>query len=118
MSFLAAFLIHVGFSYVTLPAGRMIPDPLFRIYLAKINAAKHGGDSGTYDAEGRFIPQFFADFFSKFGDKMDDGEWGLTFAQAIYGSKSQRTLGDPFGFLSSVLECTCTALCVAVKRLR
>ncbi|KAF7794005.1 hypothetical protein EIP86_005132 [Pleurotus ostreatoroseus] len=112
MAFFATILIHIGFSYVTLPPGQIIPDPLFRIYLNNVNAAKHGGDTGTYDAEGRFIPQFFADFFSKFGSKMDNGDWGMTFKQAINGSISQRAVGDPFGLLSAFLEWNATYLTI------
>lgn len=51
----SVFIIHFNFSYPTCPG--YLPDPFFRIYLANIHKAKHGSDTGTYDNEGRFIPQ-------------------------------------------------------------
>lgn len=55
LSLLSMLIIHSNFSYPTVHG--WIPDPLFRIYLDNINKAKHGSDTGTYDNEGRFIPQ-------------------------------------------------------------
>ena len=55
-SVVAVFVIHSAFSYFSLPRHQWLPDPLFRIYLQRINRCKHGSDTGTYDAEGRFVP--------------------------------------------------------------
>ena len=55
LSVFAVFLVHVNFSYPTCPG--WVPDPFFRVYLDNIHKAKHGSDTGTYDNEGRFVPQ-------------------------------------------------------------
>lgn len=55
LSILFPLLIHLGLSYATVDG--MLPDPLLRINTNNIHMAKHGSDSGTYDNEGRFIPQ-------------------------------------------------------------
>ncbi|KAI1463598.1 uncharacterized protein F4812DRAFT_468504 [Daldinia caldariorum] len=33
-----------------------LPDPFFRVFLADVHRAKHGSDTGAFDAEGRFVP--------------------------------------------------------------
>lgn len=55
ISFIAMFIIHSGLAYFTCPT--LLPDIFFRLYLKNIHKAKHGSDTGTYDTEGRFIPQ-------------------------------------------------------------
>jgi hypothetical protein len=44
----------------------MLPDPFFRVYLARVHKDKHGSDTGTYDTEGRFVPQNFENIFAKY----------------------------------------------------
>lgn len=109
MAFMAAFIIHSGFSYVTQPRYHYLPDPLFRIYIKQIHNAKHGSDSNTYDNEGRFRPQQLADFFSKYGKKLDNGnghgDYGLTFGEALRGAWSQRCVFDFFGVFAAYFEC-------------
>lgn len=114
LALLATFVIHTGFSYASLPAGHWLPDPLFRIRAAGIHQCKHGGDSGAYDNEGRYRAQQLADFFSKYGDRVpqrdgregeDEGEWGMTYAQALHGARSQRCLFDFFGTFAALFEC-------------
>lgn len=51
----AVVIIHANFSYPTCPG--LLPDPFFRLYVDNIHKAKHGSDTGTYDNEGRFVPQ-------------------------------------------------------------
>lgn len=95
----SVFAIHFNFSYPTVPGH--LPDPLFRIYLKNIHKDKHGSDSGTYDSEGRFVPQKFEDMFSKYADDRDyvtlKDVWNLL--------KGQRVLFDPFGWVAVILEC-------------
>ncbi|KAM3225247.1 hypothetical protein ACQJBY_058160 [Aegilops geniculata] len=38
----------------------------FDIYIANIQKGIHGSDSGSYDAQGRFVPAKFNDIFTKF----------------------------------------------------
>lgn len=96
---LSVLVIHVNFSYPTVPG--YIPDPFFRIYIKNIHKDKHGSDSGTYDTEGRFMPQKFEDMFSKYADDRDyitaRDVWDLL--------KGQRVVADPFGWAAVLFEC-------------
>ncbi|KAJ5981964.1 hypothetical protein N7451_012064 [Penicillium sp. IBT 35674x] len=76
---LATLIININFSYPTRLAYSWFPDPWFRVYVPSIHKAKHGSDSGTYDPEGRFLPQLFENLFPKW-DQDDDAlfEWGTT----------------------------------------
>jgi peroxygenase len=99
LSLFSVVVIHFNFSYPTVPGH--LPDPFFRIYLKNIHKDKHGSDSGTYDSEGRFVPQKFEDTFSKYADDRDyvtlKDVWNLL--------KGQRVLFDPFGWVAGILEC-------------
>lgn len=97
---LAVFIIHANFSYPTVSG--WLPDPFFRIYAARIHKDKHGSDSGTYDTEGRFVPQKFEDIFSKYasGDKQ-----GITLPEVFNYMKGQRVVLDPFGWGGAFFEC-------------
>ncbi|KAB5546839.1 Caleosin related protein-domain-containing protein [Coniochaeta sp. 2T2.1] len=104
LSLFSVFIIHANFSYPTLPS--IFPDPLFRIYIAAIHKCKHGSDSGTYDTEGRFIPQKFEDIFSKYGKGKD----GLTIWDLWDFHKGQRLLVDPIGWGGQIFEWLATYL--------
>jgi peroxygenase len=99
LSVLAVGIIHGNFSYPTVPG--YLPDPLFRIYTDNIHKDKHGSDTGTYDTEGRFIPQKFEDMFSKYAGGKDSLNvwdiWNLL--------KGQRLIADPIGWGGAVFEC-------------
>ncbi|GJE86773.1 caleosin domain-containing protein [Phanerochaete sordida] len=112
LSLLAMTVIHGGFSWYSLPPGRWLPDPFFRIYIKDVNGAKHGSDTGTYDHEGRFRAQQFADFFSKYGEQLSDGSWGITYPDALKGARGQRCVNDPFGWLAELFEWTATWLTI------
>ncbi|KAF8248995.1 Caleosin-domain-containing protein [Wilcoxina mikolae CBS 423.85] len=105
LSLLSMFIIHVNFSYPSCPS--LIPDPFFRLYLLNIHKTKHGSDTGTYDNEGRFVPQKFEDFFSKYGDGEKDG---LTAWEIWEGIKGQRVIMDPIGWGGAVFEWVATYL--------
>ncbi|KAM0258098.1 hypothetical protein ACHAQJ_004003 [Trichoderma viride] len=95
---LSVFIIHGNFSYATVPG--YLPDPLFRIYVKNIHKGKHGSDSGTYDTEGRFVPQKFEDMFSKYADDKDY----VTMRDVLNLLKGQRLLADPFGWGGAFFE--------------
>lgn len=96
---IAVVVVHFAFSYPTVSG--LIPDPFFRIYLKNIHKSKHGSDSGTYDNEGRFVPQKFEDMFSKYADDKDY----ITVRDVFNMLKGQRLLADPFGWAAVSIEC-------------
>jgi peroxygenase len=100
LSAFAAFIINVNLSYPTQPS--WVPDPLFRIYVKNIHKNKHGSDSMTYDAEGRFMPQKFEDIFAKY-DRGHKG--GLDRGDLARFHKGQRMTMDLFGWSATFLEC-------------
>ncbi|KAK4108277.1 Caleosin-domain-containing protein [Canariomyces notabilis] len=108
-SFLAMVIINGNFSYPTRLAKSYIPDPLFRVYVGSIHKAKHGSDSGTYDREGRFLPQNFEDMFSK---------WDVTGSGSLSASelwnmiKGNRLAVDPYGWGAAIFEFGTTWLLV------
>ncbi|KAJ5040456.1 uncharacterized protein L3040_006112 [Drepanopeziza brunnea f. sp. 'multigermtubi'] len=101
LSLLSLVIIHANFSYPTLPPGHWLPDPFFRIHIAQVHKDKHGSDSGTYDAEGRFVPQKFEDIFAKYasGDKQ-----GITLKEVFDYMKGQRLYADPAGWGAAAFE--------------
>ncbi|KAI9661113.1 MAG: hypothetical protein M1821_009440 [Bathelium mastoideum] len=99
LSLLATFIIHANFSYPTLPT--FFPDPFLRVHIQNIHKDKHGSDSGTYDTEGRFIPQKFEDMFSKYADGKDY----MTIWDISRLMKGQRCIVDPIGWGAQFFEC-------------
>ncbi|RDW72758.1 uncharacterized protein DSM5745_07930 [Aspergillus mulundensis] len=108
-SLAAVLIINLNFSYPTRLAHSFLPDPRFRVYVDSIYKAKHGSDSGTFDAEGRFVPQAFEDMFSKYdGDK--DG--ALTFSELFGMMHGNRCAVDPFGWGAAFFEWATTWLLI------
>jgi peroxygenase len=99
---LSVLIIHFFFSYPSCPS--ILPDPLFRIYISRIHATKHGSDTGTYDNEGRFVPQKFEDIFAKYADGRDY----LTLSDVARVVKGQRVILDPVGAGGAVFEWAAT----------
>ncbi|TLS21451.1 uncharacterized protein PpBr36_10311 [Pyricularia pennisetigena] len=98
LSLLSVFIIHANFSYPTSPS--WIPDGFFRIYLDRIHKDKHGSDTGTYDTEGRFVPQKFEDIFSKYARGQDS----LTWRDVLKVLHGQRLIADPIGWFGAMFE--------------
>ncbi|TPX59930.1 plant seed peroxygenase [Powellomyces hirtus] len=96
---MAVFVIHGGFSYPSLDS--YIPHPGFPIYIKNIHRCKHGSDTGTYDTEGRYIPQRFEEIFSKF-DRGKKG--GLTLGDIFYMTNEIRNVMDFFGMFANKFE--------------
>ncbi|KAF2793983.1 Caleosin-domain-containing protein [Melanomma pulvis-pyrius CBS 109.77] len=92
LSLLAVLIIHANLSYPTSPS--WLPDPFFRIYLADIHRDKHGSDTGTYDNEGRYVPQKFEDIFTKYAE----GREYLTLRDVGNVIMGQRCISDPIGW--------------------
>lgn len=95
-SLFIAFVIHVFMSLPTAePWLGIFPfDPLFRIWTKNIHKGKHGSDSGTFDTEGRFIPQKFEEVFTKWGT--DKERMSLS---ELYQMTSDLSVAmDPFGW--------------------
>ena len=99
LSWVAVLVIHGNFSYPT--CSGWLPDPFFRIFLKNIHEDKHGSDTGTYDTEGRFIPQRFEDIFSKYAEGRDY----LTIWDVSNVLKGQRCIADPIGWGGAFFEC-------------
>ncbi|EFY86741.1 caleosin domain containing protein [Metarhizium acridum CQMa 102] len=95
---LAVLVIHGNFSYPTVSG--ILPDPFFRIYLENIHKDKHGSDSGTYDTEGRFVPQKFEDMFAKYSNGQDF----MTISSIIHLLNGQRLIADPVGLGGAFFE--------------
>ncbi|KLU91837.1 hypothetical protein MAPG_10786 [Magnaporthiopsis poae ATCC 64411] len=98
LSLLAVFVIHSNFSYPTCPT--WLPDPLFRVYVERIHKDKHGSDTGTYDTEGRFVPQKFEDIFAKYAADKDSLTWDDV-KSLLHG---QRLIADPIGWFGAFFE--------------
>ncbi|KEY69579.1 hypothetical protein S7711_06208 [Stachybotrys chartarum IBT 7711] len=101
---LSVFIIHGNFSYPSVPG--YLPDPFFRVYLENIHKDKHGSDSGTYDTEGRFVPQKFEDMFAKYADGKDS----MTIWDVWNLLKGQRLIADPIGWGGAFFEWIATYL--------
>ena len=100
LALFATFIIHAALSY---PSGSgVLPDPFFRIYVANVHRNKHGSDSMTFDAEGRFRPQHFEDFFAKYASNNKKGLTKWDIATALRG---QAFAWDLFGCSTAFLEC-------------
>ncbi|CRG87595.1 putative peroxygenase 3 [Talaromyces islandicus] len=100
-SIFAVLVININFSYPTRLAYSWFPDPWFRIYVHSVHKAKHGSDSGTYDPEGRFVPQQFENIFSKYDG---DSDGALTLSELFKLMHGHRCAADPFGWGAAFFE--------------
>lgn len=108
LALLAVLIIHANFSYPTLPPGSWIPDLFFRIWTDRIHKDKHGSDTGTYDHEGRFIPQRFEEIFTKYAR---DGDGESISLREVWGvMRGQRCIADPIGWGGALFEWIATWL--------
>ncbi|KAL2018110.1 hypothetical protein VTK56DRAFT_1240 [Thermocarpiscus australiensis] len=106
-SLLAAIIVNGSLSYPTRLPYSYWPDPWFRVFVGGIHKAKHGSDSGTYDREGRFVPQSFEDMFSKWDVQ---GRGSLSATELWHLIASNRLVADPFGWGAAFFEFAATWL--------
>lgn len=84
------------------------------IFLKNVHRDKHGSDTGTYDHEGRFVPQRFEDIFAKYAEGRDY----LTIWDVGNVLKGQRCIADPIGWGGAFFECKSSQfLCLRVSLL-
>jgi len=103
LSVIAVFIIHANFSYPT--GTSYLPDPFFRIHTERVHKDKHGSDSGSYDNEGRFVPQKFEDIFAKYaGSEKGTGKDAITFPEVISMLNGTRAIGDVIGAGGAIFE--------------
>ncbi|XP_044478273.1 probable peroxygenase 5 isoform X1 [Mangifera indica] len=95
----SAALIHMAISPVTTES--KLPDVKLPIVVKNIAKGKHGSDSGTYDAQGRFVPAKFEEIFSKHAHAHDDS---LTSDELMEMLKTNRQPNDFKGWVASFAE--------------
>ncbi|XP_044494404.1 probable peroxygenase 5 [Mangifera indica] len=95
----SASLIHMAISPVTTES--KLPNVKLPIVVKNIAKGKHGSDSGTYDAQGRFVPAKFEEIFSKHAHAHDDS---LTSDELMEMLKTNRQPNDFKGWVASFAE--------------
>ncbi|KAJ1698859.1 hypothetical protein LUZ63_007371 [Rhynchospora breviuscula] len=96
----AAGLIVGGLSGATAPPGT-IPGLLDPVYVENIKKGIHRSHSGSYDKEGRFVPEKFEEAFAKYGKTKPNALTLLEIDQLIKGNREPN---DPMGPLSETVE--------------
>ncbi|KAJ0495074.1 putative plant seed peroxygenase [Helianthus annuus] len=99
LSSFAAVFINVGLSGKTRP-GKRYPNLLFPIHIANIKMAKHGSDSGVYDAHGRFVPSKFEEIFHKYARTNSEALTTDELDEFLKGNREPKDYGGWIGGLS------------------
>ncbi|XP_076888680.1 putative peroxygenase 4 [Bidens hawaiensis] len=99
LSSFAAFFINVGLSGKTRP-GTKCPNLLFPINIENIKMAKHGSDSGVYDAHGRFVPSKFEEIFHKYACTHPDALTADELNEFVKGNREPKDYAGWIGGLS------------------
>ncbi|KAK1413713.1 hypothetical protein QVD17_35491 [Tagetes erecta] len=99
LSSVAAVFINVGLSGKTRP-GKKWPNLRFPIYVENIKMAKHGSDSGVYDAHGRFVPSKFEEIFHKYARTRPDALTSDELNEFVKGNREPKDYGGWIGGLS------------------
>ncbi|XP_076947202.1 putative peroxygenase 4 [Bidens hawaiensis] len=100
LSSFAAVFINVGLSGKTRP-GTKCPNLLFPINIENIKMAKHGSDSGVYDAHGRFVPSKFEVIFHKYARTHPDVLTAEELNEFIKGNREPK---DYAGWIGGLAE--------------
>ncbi|KAK9074557.1 hypothetical protein SSX86_007155 [Deinandra increscens subsp. villosa] len=99
LSSFAAVFINVGLSGKTRP-GKKCPNLLFPIFIENIKMAKHGSDSGVYDAHGRFVPSKFEEIFHKYARTHPDALTTDELNEFVKGNREPKDYAGWIGGLS------------------
>ncbi|XP_027361519.1 probable peroxygenase 5 [Abrus precatorius] len=94
-----AVFINLFLSQSTRPG--KFPSLLFPIEIKNIQFGKHGSDTGTYDAEGRFVPSKFEEIFTKHAHTHQNA---LTYDELKEMIKANREPKDFKGRIGSFVE--------------
>ncbi|XP_057445494.1 probable peroxygenase 5 [Lotus japonicus] len=94
-----SLFINLGLSQSTRPG--KFPSLLFPIEVKNIKLAKHGSDTGVYDAEGRFVPSKFEEIFNKHAHTHPNA---LTYDELKEMIKANREPKDLKGRIGSLVE--------------
>ncbi|KAL6911444.1 hypothetical protein ACP4OV_000249 [Aristida adscensionis] len=94
----SAVIINYGLGAKTRPDPN---SPRMEIFIANINKAIHGSDTGAYDPEGRFQPEVFDEMFAKYGKTVPDA---MTKDEIDEMLKANREKNDFKGWLGSASE--------------
>ncbi|KAF9506989.1 hypothetical protein BS47DRAFT_1333584 [Hydnum rufescens UP504] len=117
----SVLIIHLPFSYPSLPATPLddqrgflkyilsipaffwsyVPDPFLRIHIANIHRDKHGSDSGSFNHRGGFDRTSFNEIFTNAAPPAHDS---LSFWEGVNLIKRNHDLFDIFGTLAAVFE--------------
>ncbi|GAA5978589.1 hypothetical protein JCM11641_002780 [Rhodosporidiobolus odoratus] len=117
---------ELGYSFPICIAAVFIICPLFCLFtfenvwqlvfgaisVRNIHRAKHGSDTGVYDAEGRFVPAMFEAIFARH-DKGNKG--GLTFVEGLKMIHRNRNVLDPVGWSAEFFELLATYILIWPK---
>ncbi|XP_044478281.1 probable peroxygenase 5 [Mangifera indica] len=95
----SAAQIHMAISPKTIES--KLPDLKLPIVVKNVVNAKHGSDTGTYDAQGRFVPEKFEEIFSKHAHAHSDS---LTWDELMEMLKANRQPNDFQGWVASFAE--------------
>ncbi|KAL8137477.1 hypothetical protein V2J09_003478 [Rumex salicifolius] len=99
LSAFAAVFINLGLSQKTRPG--KFPSIRLPIEIKNIAKAKHGSDSGVYDAEGRFVPLKFEEIFKKHAHTTPDALTGEELKELLQANREPKDYG---GWLAGYTE--------------
>uniref|UniRef100_J3LGU1 EF-hand domain-containing protein n=1 Tax=Oryza brachyantha TaxID=4533 RepID=J3LGU1_ORYBR len=99
LSSLSAAFINGALSSKTRPGDAT--SPRLSIYIENIHKGIHGSDSGTYDSEGRFVPEKFEEIFTKHAKTVPDA---LTSDEIDEMLQANRKPNDYSGWVGATAE--------------
>ncbi|KAL6911445.1 hypothetical protein ACP4OV_000250 [Aristida adscensionis] len=95
----SAVFINSALGPITRPPNAT--SPMFDIYIENIQKGIHGSDTGSYDAQGKFVPEKFNEIFSKHGKTQPDA---LTSDEVDEMLNANSKPGDAKGSLAAKTE--------------